>query len=389
MTSKDEFFEVLKHAYDHNRWNKQKELVSAIADIKQNTLNEYISALDFLEKELGKGFLKSSSNNHPIKQMIANKANWQIQELIQLVDTLRKLKLSDSNYLKLIQKILGREKSKSEGIPFIEIARSFLKEDFYVRFPDETNIGKSPDIEILNIETNDRLFIEVSMVNESEERDLISSNYRFLLNQFVFVTPISLFTCKQKQKIPKDNYPRIMQIISDSKMRIVNINEIITYSDEQFEFTLAPFEMIDKLKTICKMNGTQLNYISGLNLKFDETDRLIKNKIKVEARQIPLENNGLIYFHVNPTFFITTDFENLIARIQDYIKKFTNILGIVIYTKSLNQKEDFFVEFDRHCFGSKMFEDVLCKQLIFIYNHQCEIKLTEKTIEKIYSTFKK
>src|SRR5215217_7246709 len=139
MNSMDKYFEIFKQSTDHDKWSKQMEFALVMEGMEETKRTEFVSALDFLEKELGKGFLKTSSVNHPVKQKIFNKADWQMEELIQFANTLRTLKAGKSNYLKLIKKLLAYEKSKSEGIPFVEIAEGYLKENFSVNFPEETN----------------------------------------------------------------------------------------------------------------------------------------------------------------------------------------------------------------------------------------------------------
>jgi hypothetical protein len=385
----DKYFEVFKEPTDHNKWGKQIEFASMMDSIEETKRTELVSALDFLEKELGKGFLKISSVNHPVKQKISNKADWQTQELIQFVATLHTLKATDSNYPKLIQKLLALDKSKLEGVPFVEIAESYLKENFQVRFPDETNTVKSSDIEIINPENNDRFFIEVSMMNNSAERDFISDNYYFLHHQFHFVPPVYICTGKQKEKIAREDYSAIQQIISEAKKKVDVTNEIVSYSDERFDFSLAPFDKVDELDKICEQKGTRRNDVSGLPINFDETERLVNNKIGNEAKQIPLESNGILYFPVNPLFFKVTDLAKSIIRLQNYILKFPNILGIVLYSKILDVQDEIFVEFEKCIFHRQIFGGVLCRELLFVHNYNCDVKLTDKTIQKIYSVFNK
>lgn len=357
-------------------------------NIDEATREELVSAFVFLDEELGNGFLKTTGFNHPVVQKISNKADWQIRELIRFVATLKRLKETDSNYSKLIRKLLAFEKSKSEGVPFIEIAENYLMVDFQVRFPDETNTSKSPDIEVIHPKNNDRFFIEVSMVNESDERDFISDNYSFLRNQFRFVPPIYLCTGRQKMKISRDDYAKIQKIISDGKKQVEVTQDLFSYSDEKFEFTLAPSGREEELGKVCEQNGTTRNDISSLPLNFDDTERIISNKLNREIRQIPFDSNGIIYLKVNPLFFIIVDCTSLIERLRCYISGYTNILGVVLYSNVIRSQEETFREMGKDVFSRKMFHGVLCRELLFVYNHKCDVKLAEETIQKIYDSFK-
>ncbi len=385
----DPYFKVFKQPTDHNKWNKQIEFASMMEGIEETKRTEFISALEFLETELGKGFLKSSSVNHPVRQKISNKADWQTQELIQFAATLQTLKTANSNYPKLKSKLLAFQKSKIEGIPFAEIAESYLKENFTVFFPDENNISKSPDIEITNPNNNDKFFIEVSMIKESDEREHLGNNYHFLLHQFHFVQPYAFVTGKQKESFAKEDYEGIAQLIADIKKQVAEKSEVVSYSDNRFEFWVAPESKLNELDKIAEQNGTTRNNVTGMPLNFDETDRLINNKkIKHEAEQIPTDSNGIIYFPVTPLFFITTDLANAVIRLEEYIAKFQNLLGIVLYSKILNPREEEFAEIEKHYFSRKMIGGVLCRELLFVYNHNCQLKIQKESLQKIYCTFK-
>lgn len=384
---KDNFFKVFNQATDHNKWSKHIEYASLMEGIEAK--DELITALEFLEAELGKGFLKNSNDDHPIRQKISNKSDWQAQELIQFAATLHTLKGTKSNYPKVLKKLLALEKSKMEGVPFLEIAESYLKENFTVSFPDEPNTGKSPDIEISNPNNNDTFFIEVSVIKESEDRKMKSKNYHFLTNQFQFIPPFCIYTGKQKTPFAREDYPEIQKIIADLKEKVEEQQTFVSYSDERFEITLAPNDKVEEMEKFCELNGTRRNDVTSLPLDFDETDRIINNnKIKDKASQIPQHGNGLIYFPINPLFFMTTDIGNAVIRLKEYIAKFPNLLGIVFYSKILDQREEEYQEMENHVFSRKMLKSILCCELLFIYNHNCQLKIQEETLQKIYSTFK-
>ena len=390
MSNLKNSFKVFKQPDDRNKWKNQIEFVSVMEGIEENMRIKLVSALDFLEKELGSGFLKTSKSDHPVMQKISNRADWQIHELIQFADTLQILKRNDSNYKKLIKKLLPLEKSISEGIPFIEIAESFIKVKFKVYFLEEPNTGKSPDIKITNPENNDNFFIEVSMVNNRDENNAITENYRFLHHQFISVIPLYQYAAVQKTIFSKDESTEIQKIISDAKKQVQATQGLVSYSDKRFEFILAPHNKVEEFHKICEQRNTIQNEVRGLSLNFDETKRIL-SKLDRKAGQIPFDSNGIIYLKVNPLFFMTTDISGLIVRLQDYIsRKFTNILGVVLYSKILNNiRKEVFEEFDKHVFSIQMFGGVMCRELLFIYNYNCDLKLSDKTIQKIYSTFKK
>lgn len=385
----DPYFTIFKELRDHTEWSKQIEYAYAMEDIDEKLRTEFVLSLKFLQNEFGNDFLKSSSLIHPIQRKISNKVDWQILQLIQFTSTLRTLKATASNYQKLKRKLYALEESKTEGIPFVEIAESYLKENLMVNFPDESNIDKSPDIEITNLNNKEKFFIEVSMIRESAERTFKKNNYNFLFYQFHFLPPRYPYTGKQKSKIRNQDYTRLERIISTAKNQVHEQQEIVSYSDDQIEFTIVPNEKINELDKICKLNGTRRNDVRGLDLNFDETDRLISNKIKRKVKQIPFNSNGIIYFPVTPMFFMFSHLEDSVSRIAEYISRFSHLIGIVLYSVgAINPQEEKFMEFENHIYSCKMTGGVFCREVIFVSNSQCKLMIQEETVAKIYGSFR-
>ena len=217
---------------DHYEWAKRREFVAAMNDIDEDLRKKLILAYEILEQELGKGFLKSSHHNHPIRQMIANLTVWQIEELIQFTETIQVLKQSDSGYPELKKLLLPNVKALEQGVPFLKIAQAYIKENFKVNFPNDINNDKSPDIEIIDPQTKDHFYIEVSTINESKERAIRNENYQFLRNQFYNLRPHLLCICKQKDVIEKYNYPKVESIISQAKGKVLQPGQTIYFSDK-------------------------------------------------------------------------------------------------------------------------------------------------------------
>jgi hypothetical protein len=384
----DPYFQVFKQAGDHNKWQKHIDYVSFMDDINPVEKELFATAINFLEKELGKWFLKTSGYSHPLYQLIANKAHWQRQEFIQFTATLQALKATAGNYPKLKSILLKRERAIIEGMPFIEIAEKYLKQGFKINFPIESKLTKSPDIELINSTNNDILFIEVSTVDQSQDRKQINNNYYFIHRLFNFDPPVFLFTGKQKKEIAKVEYPEIQAIIYASKRKVQEQNKIVFHKDNRFEFTLAPFTLIEEFDKICTVKETRKNDFCGLPLDFDETERIISKLNRKKARQIPLTNNGIIYFPVSPLFFMLTDLQSSVNRLHSYISKFPNLLGIVLGSKSLREESDKISRSNKHIYSRIVKYKSLCLENLFVRNSSCNQSISNETLTKIFNSLK-
>jgi adenylate kinase family enzyme len=366
---------------DHFKWGKQKEYISNLDTIDDETKSKVINALSFLELEFGAQFLKITHVNHPVRQMISNKTAYQIKDLIEFSDTLQLLKKEDNNYNRLIQKLLSQKDAKTEGISLVDVARMFLKEGLTISFIDEIKNSTSPDVKITNPNNNDVFLIEITKLNDSDNQNEIRDNYNFFHKQFNDIQPLFSFYGKQFKSIEKEEYPEISKIIADGKKKVKENNQIIYYSDCRFNFLLAPSSHDADFSEICKRNNIQSNHFDGLPIDMDETSR-INNKIR-KANQIPKDENGLLFIAISPLYFITTDHIAAIERLEANIAKYKNLLGIILFSEIVASKDSTVVKMGNHCFSRKKIEN-LCRESLFIFNEECNIKISNETIEKIY-----
>lgn len=372
---------------DHFKWSKQREYILFLETINDATREKAINSLYFLEQELGRNFLKAYSVNHPLRQKISEKTKWQIEELIGFTDTLKTLKESDSNYDKLLSKLLSHSDASREAITFVEIARMYSKEPFKVSFIEEdkgkkTN-EKTPDIQIINATNGEIFYIELTTLGNADLQKNISKNYEFFHNEFNYVTPLFSFYGKQKEMIADEEYRDIKLIIDQAKKKVKENNQIIYYSDSRFNFLLAPESHNENFNEICKHNNIRSIHFDSLRHNFDETSRI--NSRLIKAKQIPKNYNGLLYFSVSPLYFMSTDLRSVIDRLAANITKYQNLLGIVLYSKIVGTSEDVAMPFGKHFFAQKTIEN-LCYTSLFISNSNCKVLISGETIEKVYQT---
>lgn len=381
----DNYFKVFKIAEDHYKWDKQKEYALINERLDKKKRKEYYNALLILEEILGKDFLKSSHRNNPVRQMIIEKTEFRFYEIINFAETLRELQKTDINFKELQKKLLPTNKSTQEGVPFVEIADRFVRQKFKVNFPVENNIDKSPDIKIKAADNDDIVFIEVSSLNENQERIATRNNYYFFHKNFHYLPPYYSFIGKQKELIDEKRYEEISEIIAQAKKKVEKHEQIVCYTDRHFNFIIVPKKHENELNKIVENENLSLNNIDGLPLNFNLTNQII-SKIKKEASQIPSGYNGLIYFPVSPLYFMTTPIEYMIARIEEYLKSFKNILGVVVHSKIVDNNKEQVITIDKHIYRRKVIKN-LSYESLYIHNKNSELLISHETFKKVYETF--
>jgi predicted HicB family RNase H-like nuclease len=368
---------------DHFKWSKQKEYISHLETIDDNVKTKAVKALDFLEQELGAKFLKATSSNHPVRQMISNKASYQIKDLIEFTEALQILKKEGNNYRRLIEKLISKNDAQIEGISLVNLSRIFIKEGLIISFIDEIKNTKTPDVKITNPINNDTFYVEITKLNDSDYQKEIKDNYNFFHKQFNDIQPLFSFYGKQFQTIDKEEYSEISEIIADTKKRVKENNQIIYYSDSRFNFLLAPPSHDKVFNEICERNNIRSIHFDGLPIDVDETSR-INNKID-KAYQIPENENGLLFISISPIYFFTTDLFAAIERLEANIARHKNLLGIVLFSKIVAPTEEKSIEMGNHLFTIRTIEN-LCYMSLFVYNNNCDVFISDKTIKKIYKS---
>jgi hypothetical protein len=158
------------------------------------------------------------------------------------------------------------------------------------------------------------------------------------LKEFHFVQPQFPYFGRQKTEISESAYNNIRKIIADAKNKVLLNNEIVNYSDKRFEFVIVPDANGEELKEACSQ--LHLHDIDGLPIQFNDTDRIIRDKIRDKKTQIPERTNGILYIKVNPVFFMIEDLETSISKIETSMIESKNLLGVVIHARVVDSREN-------------------------------------------------
>ena len=83
---------------------------------------------------------------------------------------------------------------------------------------------------------------------------------------------------------------------------------------------------------------------------------------------------------------MVTDLADAIPRIEESMSSSKEILGVVIYSKIVDIRKNEVIKFDKHLFTRRTIENYSFESL-YIHNSNCEVVISDRTIEKILQTF--
>src|SRR6185503_1944952 len=356
-------------------------------DITEQLRKEWIGALLFLEHELGGDFFKNCGLTHPLFFAVNNTSHgglWAMETLIDLSKTLEKLKASTTTYPKLLKKLRSSNRCQAEGMPFIQIAAMYLQAGLEIHFVEEAKLQKTADIEVRNPATGEKFYIEVSKLNNSEITEESGRSYAEFRKQFPVLYD-TWHSCYQMRNFKGEEIKEVVQTILIKREDMLSEDKVLYYKDNNIKLIIAPFSKKGEFDQLCNSKNMR-NGVHGIPLAFDETQRISNNKLPQKCQQIPTGYSGIIYVPVNQIYLWVVNPNKAIMDYQKQLKRYPNILGVVMYGDTLNPENSYSTEGGEYIFTNKMLNHGILRKMLFVKNPIYDDFLSADAIAKIYST---
>ncbi len=383
-------WEVFKSPQDRFSWSKHIEYARKAPDLSVTLRNQFAKAIAFLQGELGDNFLavsRRSNRNHPFIRLMLEKSRWRAMQTIRIVRTLRKLKKNEAlcNYRKLKIKFQSMHDCNTEALPFIDIAAMLQQAGFDISFLDELQGQTNPDILARYPGSQHEIYIEVSKLGESLERDLSAENYKELYAAFNYEKYTLPYSFKQLMPIGNVEMPAVLEKIRNTLEQAVLQKAFLHYTDDKIRVGVAHADSYEKLMNWIETNDYRKGPL-GLDLNFDETSRIANYKIKEEASQIPAASSGVIYIPVNTLYFWKFDMEDAAHLFQHKMKEFPNLLGIVLYGYLNYEAKPCEFHIDGNFYGIKPIFENIRRHLLYVHNPSYSGGLPKHIISTLYNS---
>jgi len=150
---------------DWEHWIQDIDKIEGLSKIEKEKAKESFQTIsEFFNLDIP----TLAKNRHPIINDIVNTAPWTRKLFIHLAEALRTAQLQvnwEENFKKLKKPDLY-----FEGLLELDIANAFVQVGFKVEFyPIVKQINKIPDLKIVNPETSEQFFIEVTNLQSSDQ----------------------------------------------------------------------------------------------------------------------------------------------------------------------------------------------------------------------------
>lgn len=368
-------------------WSQYEEYIRKSPDVPDPLKEKAVASYDFLKAEFGEKFLSTVVRGHPLGLKIFNRAPWQLEDLVQFVECLKRLKSYECNYPELIKKLKSRDKCRAEGIPFVEIAQILHPSDFQIEVEPKVDFNKKPDLRIVAPASNEIFFGEVTVLNESDDRKRKSDDHFILFEIVELTAPYVHFGCRQKGFLNRERVDELAAFVNACKQRVIDANSFEIFENEFITIGFASESNVDELNAWLKESDLDFDQVRGLSLDFDETKRIINNKLSEKADQIPEGHNGLVFIKVNPLFFRSPGVINSLSQLPKALNQYPRVIGLVIFSFLGFEKQAAFGPFKNAFISVRPVNQHQSRYCLFVFNEKTQLLINEDTLSRLVNSF--
>jgi hypothetical protein len=284
--------QVFNSPEDSGRWDKYILECDFIEHLSIEEKRRAKQAIEYLRKVLGESFLKRAvAEGHPLLRLFLNRAPWTRSKLIGLADALESMRDAENfkTALKRIRAVppKGQDGEFAAGYSVLQMAYRFFGARLRVRFVDERGSHKRPDLELFNEETEEEVFVEVSVLRIAAEVKKIQDVNMYMFTHIgrieataqvtVYVEMLKSFD----KSCAADVIIRINQVAAD-----VNVSgELRELIDEYIAVGIAPRHKLEELNQWAAERGFSQNF-AGPPMSLSGMSR-VQRKIREKLEQLP------------------------------------------------------------------------------------------------------
>ncbi len=376
---------------DYKNWEKLIQHCDEIEGLTAYERESAKRAFQFLRAEFGETFLDEAlAAHHPICQHILNLAPWTRKWIIWFAESIKSLR-SQENYVSLLDRLKDAHKF-DEGFSVLNAAYKFYKVGFRIAVdPPPGTVeghGKIPDLKMINGDTGEQLFVEVSILGESmTARDAFQTMQK--LHEPIWHSVPFLPYCGRVHKTLSvrhldDVVKRISEAVEKTRTEGCFQNVVI---EGIIELGIAPDSDKEFLQKWAAERGLQVGQFSGPPFDVNEILRT-KRRVENEQKQLPHNYPNIVVVRNNSLFLHVHDIRKAISELEEEVYRYPHLLAVVIEGGYIGSGEDVTTMKDQHVFIKKTRDDLLVEQYLILLNRFCDVKVFPDSITKMYNAFR-
>jgi hypothetical protein len=370
---------------------------------------EYIRrAFEYLRRAevLGEAFPSHAKrSNHPLWAQFHRSVPWAAKELARFADALRDLSASERFFTHMLPQLRDPE-SFAERSSVLEVAYKLFLAGFIVAFdmPGTARRPKGlkhkrlisytvhPDIRIIDPESNEVVFVEVSALGPGVRREEYSRTYHSLLRLLIAQGTWEQSLCSCARLLRPLPGGELDEVLNEVRELIGEVwltgefRELIKV--DTLELCIAPSEQAEQVNQWGKDRGIRLRPVEGPVHKLYDARRA-KNIIGNKRDKLPSDFPGVVVITANWTLLFEAHLlSEIISEVEDALAESPPISLSVLTHRFLDVAcPDKLVEVGDHVFISKLTEAEIFEQSLISVNRQCNMGLSARMVSKLRRAF--
>ena len=399
-------FEIFRTNEDRVKWDKHIEHVDVIDEFTVEQKDRVKEALSYLRRPevLGEGFLAHAYRTaHPLFYYFNNTVPWTRKWLIRFAGAMKDLQSAGGFATCMKEQIKDADKF-TERESVLDIAYKFFNAGFEVSFDPAVTVSKPhgftkrllpsqalPDLKIVNKETGEEMFIEVSALGESDSSKQVERTYKTVFDVLV------AYGLWQQYLFPR---ARVRRILEDDELKLLvgKLMELLTevkssgevryLINEEIEVCVAPAHLKDIPDQWATERGITGAPVESPVIPPNDPFR-IKRIIRKEEKQLPERKPGIVVITTDWTLlFFAHGIGAIASELEEVLRDLPKLsCAVASCTYQGGDKEGYVGCEGPHTAIKRVNETELIEQTVISLNPSCAFPLSNSTVEKMRGAF--
>jgi hypothetical protein len=386
-------------------WDNLVRRVENIDQLNKNEQGRAKPALQDLRVALGETFpYRAWKTSHPLSDyLVGITTPWRCRWLMWLASAFTGLK-EQEGFKELWRGIQATDQINQaiEGLSVLEVAYKFFKAGFRISFEPSVIVTrkrqgrqstgpKKPDLKLLNEETKEEVYVEVTALGINESHRLVSHTYDrisallFPLLSHDYVIYARIHKALSEQGL-RDVEARVRYLIE--AVRTTNESGILEIPNT-IELGIALEKDTDFVHQWASVKGIGPG-VTGAVIPMLELPRTRK-RVYRKVQQLPGNQSGIIVIHqYNPLFQIYS-IEEIVSEIEREVRKYPQLLCVIISHRYLSPSEasDSMEKKGPHLAVRMKIIDPLWENTTILFNDRYKETISNSTLEQLHNSFVK
>jgi len=394
-------FAIFKTHDDYVSWDRYEEQAELIEGLMNEEKQSLKSGIRDLRGLLGEQFLRHAAEegNPVFLWLFRNAAPHAKRSLIRLADKLKSFENADG--FRCLVRRLRDARNSAEALTVLSVASKFRDVGFFASFDRKVKeTGKVPDLLLIDPDTTEEIYVEVSRLMRGGEQEHNSYVYLTIVNHVLD----AIWTSPGVEDITKPRVQPHVQVLRSISLKklpkvIQEIRERIYSTAVTNEYWEGPIENViemavspandhSKARAWAAERGiTDLVQAPLINL--DQELRKAKDKIYKKIEQVPPDKPGIIAIPTESLLFLAFYPHDIIIEIAEAARHHPNLLCVALFHSIMEGPQESSVStLGDHVFVTNM-NDLATERIAFVMNEDFNLPVAASTVGKVRSAFLK